>query len=64
MTLTSRARNAEKERGAHAMEVGPDRSAPPGKGREGARACGCGLSLTGGTHLLGGASACGLARLG
>jgi hypothetical protein len=52
-TLTRRARSAERgrererERGTRVREAGVDRSAPPGKGREGARACGRVLSLTG-----------------
>jgi hypothetical protein len=47
----------ERERAARAREVGTDRLAPPGRGREGARACGRRLSLTGGTHLSGEAGA-------
>jgi hypothetical protein len=37
--LTSQACSAERERGARGGEVGANRSAPPGKGRVGARAC-------------------------
>jgi hypothetical protein len=51
---------------AHAMVAHTDRSAPPGRARDGARVCECRLSMTGGTHLSGGEGAhtCGLARLG
>jgi hypothetical protein len=47
----------QRERGTHARGVGADRSAPLGRGREGARARGCGLALTGRSHLLGRAGA-------
>jgi hypothetical protein len=55
--LMRRARSVERERervGAREGS-GDDRSAPPGRGRGGARACGCGPSLIDGTHLSGGA---------
>jgi hypothetical protein len=37
MTLTDGARGIERERGTRARGIGADRSAPPGRGREGAR---------------------------
>ena len=43
-------------RGGGGGGLGADRLAPPGRGREGARVYGRGLSLTGGTHLSSGAS--------
>jgi hypothetical protein len=51
--LTSGAHGTERERGPHLRGVDADRSAPPGRGREGGRARGCRLALIGGSHLSG-----------
>jgi hypothetical protein len=40
VTLTGGARGTGRERGTRAKEVGADRPAPPGRGREGGRARG------------------------
>jgi hypothetical protein len=64
--LTRRARNAERDWVRAREGSGIDRSAPPGRGRGGARVRGRGPSLIGGAHLSGeaGVRACpGWARL-
>jgi hypothetical protein len=66
--LTGRAHGTERERaGTRAKETGVDRPAPPGRGREGVRACGRGLALTAyhrEAGARGGLSQAGLGRLG
>jgi hypothetical protein len=54
--LTRRACSAERE-GTRTREAAPTDRPPQGRGREGAIACGRGLSLTSGTHLSSGADA-------
>jgi hypothetical protein len=50
-TLTRRAREVDRERGAWARATGADRAAPLGRGRRGGSARGEKPPLTGGTHL-------------
>jgi hypothetical protein len=57
MALTRQAHNIERDWACAREGNGADRSAPPGIWRWGESVWGCGLSLTGGTHLSGDASA-------